>query len=114
MNKIQSLLGLLLATCLFSSPLLAELPSWYPDKYDWVGVIDKVNKNTIYIDDGRFHISPTLKYATETNKDASISRLQKGLLVGFNILTINNRHIVDRIWLIPKSQRAKYRPLEYQ
>lgn len=114
MNKTQSLFGLLLATFLFSSSALAELPNWYPQNYDWVGVIDEVNKNTIFIDDSKFQISPTLKYLTEKTNNAAIRDLKKGLLVGINVLTINNRNLVDRIWLIPESQRKKYRPLEYQ
>jgi len=109
MNKIRSLFGILLTASLFSSSLLAELPSWYPQDYDMVGIVDEVNAKTIFIDDNKIWISPTLKYATEKSSNASIRQLKKGFLVGINILTINNRNLVDRIWLIPESQRAKYR-----
>jgi hypothetical protein len=112
MNKNQSLFAILLVASLFSSSLLAELPSWYPQDYDLVGIVDEVNAKTIYIDDNKIAISPTIKYATENNSNASIRQLKKGLLVGVNILTINNRNLVDRIWLIPESQRKKYRPLQ--
>jgi len=114
MNKTKFLYSLLLATWLFSSSVLAVQPGWYPQRYDWVGVVDEVNRNTIYIDDREFKISPTLKYATEHDRNASIRQLKKGLLVGINVLTINKRNLVDRIWLIPRSERKKFRPLDYK
>jgi len=109
MNKTHSLTATLIAALLFSSSVLAELPGWYPKNFDLVGFVDQLSTNSIFIDDRRFVISPTAQFSTPDNKTANLNQLSVKDMIGVQIITINNRRLVDRIWLIPRDDYAKFR-----
>ena len=111
MNKTNILTGTLLAALMFSSSVLAELPSWYPSQFNATGVVFVLSGRSINIDDRPYILSPTVKFATPDSKEADLSQLKLRDFVGFNIITINNRRLVDRIWLIPKDDPS-YRPIQ--
>lgn len=94
------------AACLFSSSVFAELPNWYPENFDTYGVIDSMNARTISIDGNQLILSPTAKVSIVSNKTSNIKKIKSGQTVGAQIITINNRKLVDHIWLIPEGDEA--------
>ena len=104
--------GILIATCLFASSALAELPGWYPKSYFIVGFIDRLDRTSIAIDDYPLLLSPTAKFATVSNSNANMADLRVRQMVGVNTLLINKRRMVDRIWLIPEDEYSQFRPVE--
>lgn len=110
MIKFKLLTGLFLAACLFSASLLAQTFTWSHGTFKNVGLYGQVKGSSIIIDDSVFLLSPTAGYSTAGNSNASLSLLEVGELVGFNFVIINNRLIVDHIWLIPENERKLYRP----
>ena len=110
MNKIKLVIALFFASWLFSASLLAQSTSWGFATFGNYGVIDKIAPNSIFIDDLEFRISPTAKYSTIDNNDASLALLKKGQMVGFTTIVINSRRLIDHIWLIPDDERGLYRP----
>lgn len=110
MNKIKLLIAIFFASWLFSASLLAQSTSWSFGTFGNFGVIDKISNNSIFIDDMKFRISPTAKFSTINNSDASISLLKKKQMVGFTTIIINSRLLIDHFWLIPDNERGLYRP----
>ena len=108
MKKYLYLPGILIATCLFASTASAELPGWYPERYFTVGFIDKLSRTSISIDDYSVLLSPTAKFATESNSNANIAGLKVGQMVGVQTILINKRRLVDRIWLIPEDEYSQF------
>ena len=109
MKKYLCLPGILVATCLFASTALAELPGWYPKSYFAVGFIDALSRTSISIDDYPLILSPTAKFATESNSNANIANLKVGQMVGVHTIVINKRRLADRIWLIPEDEYSQFR-----
>ena len=108
MKKYLYLPGILIATCLFASTASAELPDWYPEHYFTVGFIDGLSRTSISIDDYPLLLSPTAKFATESNSNANIADLKVGQMVGVHTILINKRRLVDRIWLIPEDEYSQF------
>ena len=108
MKKYLYLPGILIATCLFASTASAELPGWYPKSYFTVGFIDGLSRTSISIDDYYALLSPTAKFATESNSNANIADLKVGQMVGVQTIVINKRRLVDRIWLIPEDEYSQF------
>ncbi len=108
MNKYLCLPGILIATCLFASTASAELPGWYPKSYFTVGFIDELSRTSISIDDYPLILSPTAKFATESNSNANIADLRVRQMVGVHTILINKRRLVDRIWLIPEDEYSQF------
>jgi hypothetical protein len=104
---------LLIATCLFASTASAELPGWYPKSYFIVGFVESLSRTSISVDDYPLILSPTAKFATESNSNANIANLKVGQMVGVHTIVINKRRLVDRIWLIPEDEYSQFRPIEY-
>ena len=110
MNKIKLVIAIFFASWLFSASLLAQSTSWSFGIFGNLGVIDKISNNSVFIDDLKFRISPTAKYSTIVNNNASLTLLKKGQMVGFTTIVINSRRLIDHIWLIPENERGLYRP----
>jgi hypothetical protein len=110
MSKIKLVSGLFFAAWLFASPLLAQSMSWSMGTFRNVGVVDQISRKTIFIDDTKYLLSPTAKFSMVGKGKASIRLLKKNQMVGFSTITINNRHLVDQLWLIPENERGLYRP----
>jgi hypothetical protein len=109
MKKTQYIFAMFFAAWIFSSSLLAATTSWSPGTFVNIGVVGKLSKSTIFIDDVRYVLSPTAKFSTVDKSDASIEGLKLRQMVGFSIYTNNNRRIVDHLWLIPENERPLYR-----
>lgn len=110
MNKAKLLPGILFSACLFSASLLAQSTTWSFGTFGNFGVVDEMNRSSIFIDDMKFRISPTAKFSTVDNSDASIGLLKKKQMVGFTTIIINSRLLIDHFWLIPDDERGLYRP----
>ncbi|MFV2032555.1 MAG: hypothetical protein ACC663_08665 [Gammaproteobacteria bacterium] len=110
MKKYFYLPGILIATFLFASSASAELPGWYPKSFFLAGFVDSLQGSSITIDNLPLLLSPTAKFATESNADANIKNLKIGQMVGVETIVINKRRLVDRIWLIPENEYSKFNP----
>jgi hypothetical protein len=114
MNKIKILL-IFFAVWLASSPvlaqsLLAKPTTWSIQTFRNVGIVDQVSRKSIFIDDNEYLLSPTAKFSMAGKSDASIKLLEKRQMVGFSTIIINNRQLIDHLWLIPEDERGFYRP----
>ncbi len=112
MNKYLCLSGMLIATCLFASTALAELPGWYPKSYFIVGFVESLSRTAISVDDYPLLLSPTAKFATVNNSNANIADLKVRQMVGVHTIVINKRRLVDRIWLIPEDEYSQFGPVQ--
>ena len=74
-----------------------NFPSYYPEKFNGIGRIDRIARDEIVISDSLYKLSPYAKYATPTRKTVPRARLDAGDLVGF--ITNANDEIVS-LWLI--------------
>jgi len=110
MTKIKLVTGLFFAAWLFATPILAQSMSWSMGTFRNVGVVDQVSRKTIFIDDGEYLLSPTAKFYMVGKSKTSITLLKKNQMVGFSTIMINNRRLVDQLWLIPENERGLYRP----
>ena len=110
MNKIKLVVGIIFAACLFSSTLLAQSPTWSRGTFANIGAVGQIKYNSIILDDATYRLSPVVKFSTAENSKASMGLLKVSQLVGFNIIAVNSRLMVDHIWLIPENERELYRP----
>ncbi|MFT5503559.1 MAG: hypothetical protein ACI845_002438 [Gammaproteobacteria bacterium] len=92
-------------------PLLvySAAPEWYPEKFALVGVVDQIDGNKIIISDRRYILSPVAGLSTPTFEKASISELKPGVMVGAEVSTINNRRLIQHIWVLTKEQKKIYK-----
>lgn len=109
MRKFNLKISTFLAVWLFSSSLLAQAPSWGLGTFGNIGYIGKITSESIILDDTSFRLSATARFSTVGNTNAGLSKAKKGQLVGYNFLVVNNRFIVDRMWLIPENEYSLYR-----
>lgn len=103
MNRLIKLISA--ACCLFSAVAFAALPKWYPQSFDSYGIIDTISSNSISIEKRQFILSPTAKVSTVDSKVSDIGQIKPGQTIGVDIITINNRKLVDHIWLIPEGEK---------
>jgi len=75
----------------------ANLPTYYPEKFDGIGRIDRIARDEIVISDSLYDLSPHATYATPTRKTVPRTRLDVGNMVGF--VTNEKKQIVS-LWLI--------------
>ena len=73
------------------------LPKGYPDGFDLYGHIDRIDQNTVVIDDEPFTLSPDVTYSIPTRLNASKAYFKKGVLVG--VLTNAKGHAIS-LWLL--------------
>lgn len=109
MNKIKLSISIFLAAWLLSTSLLAQSTSWSRGTFGNVGYIGSLKSDSIIIDDSRYRLSATAKFSRIDNSDAGLDQVKKGQLVGYSFLVINNRFIVDHMWLIPENEKSLYR-----
>jgi hypothetical protein len=75
----------------------ADFPSYYPEKFDGIGRVDRIARDEIVISDSLYDLSPHATYATPTRKTVPRTRLDVGSMVGF--VTNEKKQIVS-LWLI--------------
>ena len=109
MNMTKLLAGLFLTACLFTSSVMAQSPTWSRGTFGNVGQVGQIRSNSIILDDVAYRLSPTAKFTTVDDSSADIGLLKVKQLVGFNIIKINNRLLVDHLWLIPADEKSLYR-----
>lgn len=80
-------------------------PSWYPDYRDLnIGYIYSVDSKHLAYDDRYFLMSPTVKISTIKLRKALLSDLKVGQRVGFTSIKINNKKLVDHVYIIPENK----------
>ncbi len=72
-------------------------PDYYPEKFNAIGIIDRIAEDEIVIGDTLYRLSPNTTYHTPTNRDASNVLFPVGSLVGF--ITTSEREVTS-LWLI--------------
>ena len=75
----------------------ADFPSYYPERFDGIGRIDRIARDEIVISDSLYKLSPYATYATPKRKTAQRTRLDIGNLVGF---VANEKNEIVSLWLI--------------
>jgi hypothetical protein len=75
----------------------ADFPSYYPEKFNGIGRIDRIARDEIVISDSLYKLSPYAKYATPKRKTVQRTRLGIGNLVGF---VTNEKNEIASLWLI--------------
>jgi hypothetical protein len=73
------------------------LPGYYPDKFDDMGHINRLENEVIVIDDSPYRLAPTAEYATRTERHATIASFHVGSFVG--CLT-NAKGEITSLWLL--------------
>jgi hypothetical protein len=74
-----------------------RFPTYYPEKFDGIGRIDRIARDEIVISDSLYKLSPYATYATPKRKTAQRTRLDIGNLVGF---VANEKNEIVSLWLI--------------
>ncbi|MDH5356772.1 MAG: hypothetical protein OEY09_20195 [Gammaproteobacteria bacterium] len=109
MNKTLLILILLSSAWGFSASLQAETKTWKHGTFLTIGHIGAIKRETIILDDITYRLSPTAKFSTAENNNASLSLLKANQKVGYKLIMFNNRFLVDHLWLIPENEWSLYR-----
>lgn len=109
MNKTKLTLIILFCAWVFSPSLLAQTKTWKHGTFLTFSQIGAVERESIILDDITYRLSPTMKFSTAKNSNASTTLLKKNQLVGFKLIMINKRILVDHLWLIPENEWSLYR-----
>ena len=80
-----------------SSERALILPKYYPDKFDDMGHIDRLEKNVIVIDDSLYRLAPSAEYATPTSRHTTIASFRVGNFVG---CVTNAKGEIISLWLL--------------
>lgn len=73
------------------------IPGHYPNKFDQIGRVDRIELDEVVINDCLFKFSPGIKYHTPSVENASSAWFKEGQFVGY--ITNSKREIVS-LWLI--------------
>lgn len=103
MKIIHASLAIIL--CLFmSASLAARLPGHYPDEFDNVGTISKldIENHAIEINGIRYLLSSNLVVHSLQTNFSSSRYLRTGMRIGYGFLSLegNSRQIIE-IWILP-------------
>lgn len=90
--------------------IAAELPSYYPVTFDKIGTIDVLptaNNTAIIVGDSSFGVSHALQVHTLLTRNASLSALKPGQLIGFSIVGVGpaSKGEVVEIWALPSDYK---------
>jgi hypothetical protein len=77
--------------------LESVLPKHYPDGFDGVGYINRIGEDEIVIDDSFHKLSPFVRYATPTRRNALRSQFRAGDFVGY---IKNSKHEIESLWVL--------------
>ncbi len=107
---------LLVLTLMFglAAPTQArDLPDYYPDSFQWVGTLNKLDlrKNSIIVRDALFPLAQEVKVYTPRSRFATLQALRPGMKVGCRTeKDSQGRKVVSAIWIFPKSTRQLLLP----
>jgi len=73
------------------------IPGHYPNEFDQIGLVDRIELDEAVINDCLFKLSPGIKYHTPSIENASSAWFKEGKFVGY--ITNSRREIVS-LWLI--------------
>jgi hypothetical protein len=73
------------------------LPSHYPQRFDGMGRIDRIDRDEIVIDDTLHGLSPDIRYGTPEGRHGSSAAFKPGRYVGY---MQNSRRQITSLWLI--------------
>lgn len=90
--------------------LAAELPGYYPVSFEKIGKIDVLpgaNNTAIVIGDSSFGVSHALQVHTLLTRNASLSVLKPGQLIGFSVVGAGpaSKGEVAEIWTLPSDYK---------
>ena len=88
----------------------AELPGYYPVSFDKVGTINVLptaNNTAIVISDSSFGVSREVQVHTLVTRNASLSVLKPGQLIGFRLVGAGSasKGEVMEIWALPSDYK---------
>ena len=72
-------------------------PEHYPNKFDQIGRVDRIELDEAVINDCLFKLSPGIKYHTPSIENASSAWFKEGQFVGY---IINSKREIVSLWLI--------------
>jgi len=75
----------------------SPLPSHYPQRFDGIGRIDRIDRDEIVIDDTLHGLSGDVRYATPESRHGSSAAFKPGRYVGY---MENPRRQITSLWLI--------------
>ena len=73
------------------------IPGHYPNKFEQIGRVDRIELDEVVINDCLFKFSPDVEYHTPSVENASSAWFKEGQFVGY--ITNSRREIVS-LWLI--------------
>ncbi len=73
------------------------IPEHYPNEFDEIGHVDRIELDEAVINDCLFKLSPGIKYHTPSIENASSAWFKEGKFVGY---ITNSRHEIVSLWLI--------------
>ena len=88
----------------------AELPGYYPVSFEKIGAIDVMptaNNSAIVISDSSFAVSRGLQVHTLVTRNASLSVLKVGQVIGFSVVGAGpaSKGEVLEIWTLPSDYK---------
>lgn len=105
----------LLATLLAASvSLAADLPRWYPDNFNNLGMVTSKGSGTITMGTETYKVAKRVKVHTTTSRKADLSRIKEGDMVAFELrgkkkaLGKGAKGIIKEIWLMPKGDTSAF------
>lgn len=85
----------------------APLPDYYPQQFNRIGVIDRVDvgEGQIVIQDTLLLLSPGTAVHSPSRQFALPRELRKGMKIGYDLRKKDGKTTVTEIWILPDSHR---------
>jgi len=97
---------ILVLSLLADTALADSLPGYYPDDFQYAGVLQRLDTSsgTIVIGGRRYSLSHRLVVHTLNTRFASTESLQAGIPVGFSHMRVGpDLQEITEIWVLPKN-----------
>ena len=75
----------------------SAIPEHYPNKFEQIGRVDRIELDEVVINDCLFKFSPDVEYHTQSIENASSAWFKEGKLVGY---ITSSRRVIVSLWLI--------------
>ncbi len=103
MNKTINIYSLLLILFSVSGNSVCQAQAQAPVFYEVIGNISSLDNNLIRINDRVLKISPTVKVILKNKRPGNLSDLGSNDFVGIDLITINNKLLIDTIYILPQN-----------
>ena len=92
--------------------MAAELPSYYPSKFNQIGTVDVLptaSNPTVVISDSTLNLSREVQVHTLSSRNASLSALKIGQLIGVSIVGVGpgSKWQDTEIWMLPSDYKRR-------